>query len=185
MSQGCRKHGLFIRVTGCDEDGPSGTIIDRRPAAIARLLGTAEVIACVGSPATADSIAVKGGGHNIAGLAVADDALLLDMSAMRGVWVDAAQRIAHAQPGCLLGDIDRDTQLHGLAAVLGFVSNTGATGLTLGGGFGYLTRRFGTSDNVRHGCRHRDGRAGQGERGPERRPVLGAAGGGGTSASSG
>lgn len=74
---------------------------------------------------------------------------MLDMSLMRGVWVDPTTRTARAQPGCLLGDVDRETQLHGLAAVLGFVSNTGAAGLTLGGGFGYLTRRFGWScDNV-------------------------------------
>jgi hypothetical protein len=68
---------------------------------------------------------------------------------MRGCWVDRGNRIAHAQGGCQLGDIDRETQLHGLAATLGFVSLTGAAGLTLGGGFGYLTRRFGwTSDTV-------------------------------------
>jgi FAD/FMN-containing dehydrogenase len=69
---------------------------------------------------------------------------------MRGVWVNSANRIARAQAGCLLGDVDRETQLHGLAAVLGFISNTGIAGLTLGGGFGYLTRKYGwTSDNVR------------------------------------
>jgi FAD/FMN-containing dehydrogenase len=125
-------------------------MIDRRPAAIAQPLGVADVIASVrfarerGLP-----IAVKGGGHNIAGLAVADDALLLDMSRMRGVWVDPGERVAIAQPGCLLGDVDRETQVHGLATVLGYVSATGIAGLTLGGGFGYLTRRFGwTSDNV-------------------------------------
>ena len=88
-------------------------------------------------------------GHNIAGLATADGALMLDMSLMRGVWADPQARIAHAQAGCLLGDVDRETQLHGLAAVLGFVSQTGIAGLTLGGGFGYLTRRWGwTADNV-------------------------------------
>ncbi|HEU5395467.1 MAG TPA: FAD-binding oxidoreductase, partial [Candidatus Methylomirabilis sp.] len=91
----------------------------------------------------------KGGGHNIAGLAVCDGGLMLDMSLMRGVWVDPIRRTARAQAGCLLGDVDRETQVHGLAAVLGFISNTGIAGLTLGGGFGYLTRRFGwTSDNV-------------------------------------
>ena len=74
---------------------------------------------------------------------------MLDMSRMRGVWVDPTARTARAQAGCLLGDVDRETQIHGLAAVLGFVSNTGIAGLTLGGGFGYLTRQFGwTSDNV-------------------------------------
>ena len=94
-------------------------------------------------------LCVKGGGHNIAGLAVADGAFLIDLSPMRGVWVDAPKRIARAQAGCLLGDVDRETQVHGLAAVLGFVSATGIAGLTLGGGFGYLTRRWGwTADNV-------------------------------------
>jgi len=74
---------------------------------------------------------------------------MIDMSRMRGVWVDQTTRTARAQAGCLLGDVDRETQLHGLAAVLGFISNTGIAGLTLGGGFGYLTRRFGwTSDNL-------------------------------------
>jgi len=94
-------------------------------------------------------LSMKGGGHNIAGLAVADGALMLDMSLMRGVWVDAKARVARAQAGCVLGDVDRETQLHGLASVLGFVSLTGITGLTLGGGIGYLTRRWGwTSDTV-------------------------------------
>ena len=75
--------------------------------------------------------------------------LMLDMSQLRGVQVDPARRVARAEPGCLLGDVDRETQAHGLAAVLGFVSATGCAGLTLGGGFGYLTRRFGwTSDNL-------------------------------------
>ena len=94
-------------------------------------------------------LTIKGGGHNIAGLACCDGGLMLDMSLMRGVWVDPSAKVARAQAGCLLGDVDRETQLHGLAAVLGFVSNTGCAGLTLGGGFGYLSRRFGwTSDNV-------------------------------------
>jgi len=125
-------------------------MIDRRPAAIVRCLGVADVIACVEvARARGVDLCIKGGGHNIAGLAVRDGGLLLDMSLMRGVWVDPRQRVAHAQAGCLLGDVDRETQLHGLAAVLGFVSNTGCAGLTLGGGFGYLSRRFGwTSDNV-------------------------------------
>lgn len=125
-------------------------MIDRRPALIARCLGAADVIAGVnfarqhGLP-----LSIKGGGHNISGLAVCDGGLMLDMSLMKGVWVDPVARTAHAQAGCLLGDLDRETQVHGLAAVLGFVSNTGIAGLTLGGGFGYLTRKFGWScDNV-------------------------------------
>ena len=125
-------------------------MIDRRPAAVARCLGTADVVTCVNVARTHGvTLSIKGGGHNISGLAVADGGLLLDMSLARGVWVDPRARVARAQAGCLLGDVDRETQLHGLAAVLGFVSNTGIAGLTLGGGFGYLTRRFGwTSDNV-------------------------------------
>jgi FAD/FMN-containing dehydrogenase len=125
-------------------------MIDRRPAAILRCLGVADVVAGVnfvrerGVP-----LSIKGGGHNISGLAVCDGGLMLDMSLMRGVWVDPERKVAHAQAGCLLGDLDRETQARGLAAVLGFVSNTGIAGLTLGGGFGYLTRRFGwSSDNL-------------------------------------
>jgi FAD/FMN-containing dehydrogenase len=126
-------------------------MIDRRPALIVQPLGTADVIAAVQYARKHDlALSIKGGGHNIAGLAVCDGGLLLDMALMRATWVDHANRTAHAQAGCLLGDVDRETQLHGLAAVLGFVSATGIAGLTLGGGFGYLTRRFGwTSDNVR------------------------------------
>jgi FAD/FMN-containing dehydrogenase len=126
-------------------------MIDRRPALIVQALGTADVVAAVQFARKHDlALSIKGGGHNIAGLAVCDGGLMLDMALMRATWVDHANRTAHAQAGCLLGDVDRETQLHGLAAVLGFVSATGTAGLTLGGGFGYLTRRFGwTSDNVR------------------------------------
>lgn len=125
-------------------------MIDRRPALIVRCLGVADVVACVKFAAEHGiPLSIKGGGHNIAGLAVCDGGLMIDLSLMRGVFVDAQARTARAQGGCLLGDVDRETQLHGLAAVLGFVSNTGIAGLTVGGGFGYLTRRFGwTSDNV-------------------------------------
>lgn len=126
-------------------------MIDRRPAAIVRCLGVADVVACIQvAREHGITLTIKGGGHNIAGLAVSDGALMLDMSLMRGVWVDPASRIAQVQPGCLLGDVDRETQLHGLAAAAGFVSTTGVAGLTVGGGFGYLTRRFGwTSDTLR------------------------------------
>lgn len=126
-------------------------MIDRRPAAIVQALGVQDVIEAVNFARDNQLLlSVKGGGHNISGLAVCDDGLMLDMSRMRGVWVDPDSRTAHAQAGCILGDVDRETQIHGLAAVLGFVSKTGIAGLTLGGGFGYLTRRFGwTSDNVR------------------------------------
>lgn len=126
------------------------SMIDRRPAIVVRCLGVADVITCVRFAREHDLLlCIKGGGHNIAGLATTDGAMMLDMSLMHGVWVDKQKQIAHAQVGCLLGDVDRETQVHGLAAVLGFVSRTGITGLTTGGGFGYLTRRWGwTSDNV-------------------------------------
>ena len=88
-------------------------------------------------------LSIKGGGHNIAGTSVAEDGLMLDMSCMREVMVDPEARIAHVGPGCLLKDVDRATQEHGLATVLGFVSEVGVAGLTLGGGLGYLARRFG------------------------------------------
>jgi FAD/FMN-containing dehydrogenase len=94
-------------------------------------------------------LSVKGGGHNIAGTAIAEGGLMLDMARMRDVAVDPVTRLAHVGPGCLLKDVDRATQEHGLATVLGFVSETGVAGLTLGGGFGYLARRFGwAADNL-------------------------------------
>lgn len=125
-------------------------MIDRKPGLVIRCLGTADVMAAVQFAREHNLlICIKGGGHNIAGLATGDGAMMLDLSLMRGVWVDPKAKVAHAQGGCLLGDIDRETQLHGLATPLGFVSLTGTAGLTLGGGFGYLTRRWGwTSDNV-------------------------------------
>jgi FAD/FMN-containing dehydrogenase len=94
-------------------------------------------------------LSVKGGGHNIAGTSIAERCLTLEMSRMRDVTVDPDARLAHVGSGCLLGDVDRATQEHGLATVLGFVSEVGVAGLTLGGGFGYLARRFGWAvDNL-------------------------------------
>ncbi len=126
-------------------------MIDRRPGLIVRCLGVVDVVAAVDFAREHGLLlSIKAGGHNISGLAVCDGGVTLDLSLMRGVWVDTPGRIAHAQAGCLLGDVDRETQLHGLAAVMGFVSMTGIAGLTLGGGFGYLSKRFGwTSDTVR------------------------------------
>ena len=125
-------------------------MIDKNPSIIVRCLGAADVIECVRFAREHGLLlSIKGGGHNIAGLATTDGGIMLDMSLMRGVCVDSNGKVAHAQAGCLLADVDRETQLAGLATVLGFVSATGIAGLTLGGGFGYLTRRWGwTSDNV-------------------------------------
>jgi FAD/FMN-containing dehydrogenase len=125
-------------------------MIDRRPGLIARCTGTADVVQAVRFARQHGLLSsVRGGGHNIAGLAVCEGGLMIDLSLLRGVWVDATRQVAQAQAGCTLGDVDRETQLHGLAAVLGFVSATGIAGLTVGGGFGYLTRSHGwTCDNV-------------------------------------
>jgi FAD/FMN-containing dehydrogenase len=125
-------------------------LISKSPALVVRPTGTVDVVAAVdfarenGMP-----VSVRGGGHNIAGTALADGGVTIDMSLLRGVTVDPEARAATVQPGCLLGDVDRETQLHGLATPLGFISEVGVAGLTLGGGLGYLTRRFGwTVDNL-------------------------------------
>lgn len=94
-------------------------------------------------------VGVRGRGHNIAGTSIAPGGITVDMALMRTVSVDPTAQTADVGPGCRLGDVDEATQQHGLATVLGFVSETGVAGLTLGGGFGYLTRRFGwTVDNL-------------------------------------
>ncbi|MGH9868164.1 MAG: FAD-binding oxidoreductase [Candidatus Polarisedimenticolia bacterium] len=124
--------------------------IDRRPRLIARCLGTADVIAAVRFARDHDlEIAVRGGGHNVAGTAVCDDGMVIDLSAMRAVRVDPADRGAWVQGGALWGDVDHETQLHGLATTGGIVSHTGVAGLTLGGGIGWLMRKHGlTVDNL-------------------------------------
>ncbi|MDI1247055.1 MAG: FAD-binding oxidoreductase [Rhodoferax sp.] len=125
-------------------------LIDRRPSLIVRCSGTADIVQAVRFARQHQFLmSVRGSGHNIAGLAVCDGGLMIDLSLMRGVWVDPVARTARAQAGCTLGNLDRETQLHGLAAVLGFVSTTGVADLTVGGGFGYLTRQYGwTCDNL-------------------------------------
>src|SRR5919106_2435089 len=121
-------------------------MITTRPAVIVRPQNTNDVVRAVNFVREQGlQVSIKAGGHNIAGLSLCDGGVTLDMSAMKGVEVDPSARIARVAAGCLIGDIDRATQEHGLATALGFVSLTGAAGLTLGGGFGYLTRRFGWS----------------------------------------
>ena len=94
-------------------------------------------------------LAVRGGGHNIAGNAVCDGGLMLDLSRMRSIRVDPHARTARVEAGCTLGDLDHDTQVFGLATPVGINSTTGIAGLTLGGGFGWLTRKHGlTIDNL-------------------------------------
>lgn len=125
-------------------------MIDRRPGLVIRALGTGDIQMAVNFARDNDLLmAVRAGGHQIAGLAVIDGALLLDLSQMRSVHVDAARRRVHVDPGALLGDMDRETQLYGLAVPSGVNSTTGISGLTLGGGFGWITRKFGmTVDNL-------------------------------------
>jgi FAD/FMN-containing dehydrogenase len=119
-------------------------MIKKRPALVVRPASTGDVVRTVNFVRDNElEVSIKGGGHNIAGLALSDGGITLDMSAMNGVDVDADAHLARVGPGCNLGDVDRVTQEHGLASTLGFVSATGVAGLTLGGGFGYLTRRFG------------------------------------------
>jgi len=125
-------------------------MIDRRPAVIARCAGAADVIACVRIAREHNIlVSVRGGGHSIAGKAVCDSGLMIDMSAMKGISVDPARRTVHAQTGLKLGEFDRETQAFGLATTQGVVPTVGIAGLTLGGGWGNLHGKFGLAiDNV-------------------------------------
>jgi FAD/FMN-containing dehydrogenase len=125
-------------------------MIDRRPALIARCATAADVAAAVRLAAAHQLlVAVRGGGHNIAGNAVCDGGLMIDLSAMNAIEVDARKRTARVGPGATLGDVDRATQAHALATPVGINSTTGIAGLTLGGGFGWLSRSLGlTIDNL-------------------------------------
>jgi FAD/FMN-containing dehydrogenase len=124
--------------------------IDRRPAMIVRCAGTADVIAAVGfARDNGILLSIRGGAHNIAGSAVCDDGLMIDLSAMRSVRVDPQAKRAYVEPGATLADFDHEAQVFGLATPLGINSTTGVGGLTLGGGFGWISRKFGTSsDNL-------------------------------------
>ncbi|EEB82749.1 FAD-binding oxidoreductase [Roseobacter sp. GAI101] len=125
-------------------------MIDRYPSQIVRARNTNDIRLAVDfARENGLLLAVKSGGHQIAGHAVADDALLLDLSQMRAVDVDLDKATAIVQPGCLLSDVDQATQVHGLAVPLGINSTTGVSGLTLGGGFGWITGKHGlTIDNL-------------------------------------
>jgi FAD/FMN-containing dehydrogenase len=125
-------------------------MIDRRPAVIVRCAGAADVRRAVNFAREQRlPLAMRGGGHNIAGSALCDDGLVIDLTAMKSARVDPFARRAYVEPGCTLRDLDHETQAYGLAVPLGINSTTGVAGLTVGGGFGWLSRRFGmTIDNL-------------------------------------
>jgi FAD/FMN-containing dehydrogenase len=144
--------GVLLRGDAAYDDARRvwNATVDRFPALIARCKSTEDVQAAVRFAAAHQMLlSVRSGGHHIAGNAVAQGGLMLDLSAMKAVRVDAAKRRAQVEPGALLADLDREAQAHGLAVPLGINSTTGVAGLTLGGGFGWLTRRYGmTIDNL-------------------------------------
>ena len=125
-------------------------MIDRHPAVIARCRGSADIVDAVRfARAQGLDIAVRGGGHNVGGRAVVDDAIMIDLSLMKGIHVDAAERTAIVEGGVLWKELNRETQLHGLAVTGGVVGSTGVAGLTLGGGFGWLMPKYGMAmDNL-------------------------------------
>ncbi len=145
--------GQLLRAgdTGYDEARKIWNgMIDRRPALIARCAGAADVIQCVNfARANNLLVAVRGGGHNVAGNAVCDGGLMIDLSGMKSVRVDPVRRTVRAEPGLTWGEFDHETQAFGLATTGGQISTTGIAGLTVGGGWGYLARKYGlASDNL-------------------------------------
>jgi FAD/FMN-containing dehydrogenase len=146
-------HGLVI---GPDDEGYDEArriwngAIDRRPACVVRCSGVADVVEAVRFARERDlPLAVRSGGHGVGGHAVCDGGLVIDLSPMKGIRVDPAARTARAEAGVLWGELDRETQLHGLATAGGIVTHTGIAGLTLGGGIGWLMRKYGAAvDNL-------------------------------------
>jgi FAD/FMN-containing dehydrogenase len=125
-------------------------MVDRRPAVIARCVDERDIAAALAVTVECElPVSVRGGGHNVAGNAVCDGGVVIDLSAMKQIDVDPVRRIARVQPGVLLGELDRATQAVGLATPTGNVSMTGLAGLTLGGGLGWIARKHGpTCDNL-------------------------------------
>src|ERR1700752_3263294 len=125
-------------------------MIDKRPACIARCSGVADVIRSVNFARENDLlVAIRGGGHNIAGNAICDGGLVIDLTGMKSMRVDPARRTARAEPGVTWREFDHATQTFGLATTGGQISSAGIAGLTLGGGWGYLARKYGLAcDNL-------------------------------------
>ncbi len=126
-------------------------LTDKRPALIARCRGAADIVAAVNlAREQGFELSVRGGGHNVAGKAVTDGGVMVDLSLLKGIYVDPARRTARAQGGVTWGELNRETQLHGLAVTGGVISTTGIAGLTLGGGLGWLMGKHGLAvDNLR------------------------------------
>ncbi|GII86988.1 oxidoreductase [Sphaerisporangium siamense] len=146
-----RPHFLYPGNPGYDEARAVWNAMhDRRPVCVARCRTAEEVSDALRfAVANGHPVTVRGGGHNVAGAAVADDAVMIDLSPMRGVLVDAGARVAYADGGCLLRDVDAATVRYGLACPAGVVSHTGLGGLALGGGYGWLARTWGpTCDHI-------------------------------------
>ena len=147
----CR--GVIIRPTDGDYDSARriwNASIDKYPGLIVRCSGLADVMAAVGFAREHRLlVAIRGGGHNVGGRALCDGGLVIDLSRMKGIHVDPREGRVRAQAGVLLGELDRETHVYGLAVPTGVVSKTGIAGLTLGGGVGWLARKYGlTCDNV-------------------------------------
>jgi FAD/FMN-containing dehydrogenase len=125
-------------------------LIDKRPALIARCHGEADIVAAVNFAREAGlEVSVRGGGHNIAGACATDGGLMIDLSGLKGIYVDPEGRTARVQPGVVWSELNRETQLHGLAVTGGVISTTGVAGLTLGGGLGWLMPKYGlATDNL-------------------------------------
>jgi FAD/FMN-containing dehydrogenase len=145
--------GRLIRRTDADYDSARALyngMIDKRPLLIARCVNVADVISAVNFGRDQGLLlAIRGGGHNGPGLGSCDDGLMVDLSTLKGVRVDPLNRTVRVEAGCTSGDVDHATHAFGLAVPFGIVSTTGVAGLTLGGGTGYLTRKYGlTIDNL-------------------------------------
>ena len=146
--------GRLITEADSDYDecrGVWNAMIDKRPSVVARCTGAADVVAALAFAREQElPVAVRGGGHNIAGLSTCDDGLVLDLSPMKGIRVEPESQTVHAQPGLRWVEFDHETQAFGLATTGGTVGDTGIAGLTLGGGFGWLAGKHGmTIDNLR------------------------------------
>jgi FAD/FMN-containing dehydrogenase len=148
--------GFSGQLLGPGDDGYDearrvhNALVDKRPALIARCLGTADVLAAVAVARERGlEISVRGGGHNVGGRAVTERGVMIDLSLMKGIHVDPAARTVRAQGGVTWAELNRETQVHGLAVTGGTVSMTGIAGLTLGGGLGWIMGRYGlAADNL-------------------------------------